>query len=224
MDFFSPSTRRTLIIILFSTVFLFGFLFGSFGQTEVVETDPNDVVIARILGDQHFSFALGPYIPLFSYDPNTGESESLIGSTADPRLSLGAIGTLRWGAFVNSVINLGLDLSWAFNVGANGDLLSQFAPLTARMSTYLRSGAFEFPLHLGLGMNILSYKETTILTPLVKAGGSVLWNPGGDWAFGFNLMYWWIPELYGDAAGSPGPSNNRFGNFLEVSLSALYNF
>lgn len=211
--------RWILIIVAFVLVSSF-----AYGQTEVVELDPNEVILSRNLGDQTFSFSLGPFLPLFSYDPNTGESTALIGSTTDPRLSLGALAVLRWGAFVNPILNLGVDLSWGFNIGANGELLSQFAPVSARLSTYLRTGVWEFPIHVALGMNLMSYKTSTIITPLVKTGFSALWNGSGDWAFGVNLMYWWIPELYGTNTGSPGPSNNRFGNFLEISLSALYNF
>jgi len=217
-------TPSNLLRWLFFTLSLLFVTNLAFSQTEVVELDPNEVILTRTLGDQTFSFSLGPFLPLFSYNPNNGESTPLIGSTSDPRLSLGALAVLRWGAFVNPILNLGVDLSWGFNIGANGDLFSQFAPVSARLSTYLRSGVWEFPIHVALGMNLMSYKTTTIITPLVKTGVSALWNGSGDWAFGVNLMYWWIPELYGNATGSPGPSNNRFGNFLEISLSALYNF
>ena len=196
----------------------------AFSQSPIPR-DPNEVIIERGLGDQIFSFNVGTLVPLFSYNPNQVDTKvEPLFSFTDRRLSLGVIGTIRWGAFVTPAINLGADVSWAFNFGANGDMLSQFSPIQPRISGYLvRSGIIEVPVHLALGMNIMSYKESTMVTPVVKTGASVLWNTREDWAFGFNINYWIVPELY--PSGSPiGISGNRIGNFLEVSASALYNF
>jgi hypothetical protein len=191
-------------------------------DSSVINEDPNTLILSRKLGDQMLAFNAGAFLPLFTANPFDG---TITGHLGNPDgMSLGANGTLRWGAFLNNIINIGLDLSWGFNLGPNGDFVSQFTPITARLSTFLRSGAFEFPLHLGLGMNILSYKNTTTLTPVVKAGASAVYNISPEWGFGLNLFYWWIPDIYTSTEVAPTVEETRFGNFLEISLSAIYNF
>ena len=57
----------------------------------------------------------------------------------------------------------------------------------------------------------------------LKAGSAFYWNYSSQWAFGANLFYWFVPQIYG--ASSPATSDaTRFGNFLEFTLSALYHF
>lgn len=219
-SFRSRFQRRPAQLLL--AVLLFLPALPAIAQTEIVEEDPNQIILSRTLGDQIFGFNAGLFLPLSSFNPNTGELYALL-SAEQRRLSLGAVGTIRWGSFVNESVNLGLDVTWAFSVGPNDDLFSLFSPLQPRISYYFRTGLFEFPIHLGIGMNLMSYKEATIVTPLVKIGGSVIYNATPDWGFGLNILYWWVPELY-PAGEGPGTDANRFGNYLEISLSAVYNF
>lgn len=214
--------RMVLVFLMLSCIGLLSVQTVFSQSAPDINTNPNTLVLSRKLGDQMLGFNAGVYLPLFTHNPNTGVITPQIG---DPDgMTLGGSGTLRWGAFLNSIMNLGLDLSWSFNFGPNDDLVSQFTPITARLSTYLRTGSFEFPIHVGVGLNVLSYKITTTLTPVVKLGVSGLYNISPDWGFGLNLMYWWVPDIYGSSTETPPPADTRFGNFLEISLSAIYNF
>jgi hypothetical protein len=82
---------------------------------------------------------------------------------------------------------------------------------------------FEFPITFGLGVNFARLDEMLKIDPIVRLGGSARWNYSSQWAFGVNVSYWLIPQLY--RASSPAGSDaSRLGNFLEVTLSALYHF
>jgi hypothetical protein len=75
---------------------------------------------------------------------------------------------------------------------------------------------FEVPLSFGIGMNIVKYTTLSSIDLLLRPGASFYWIYNSSWSFGANLLYWF------DMQFSSG--NERYGNFLEFSLSALYHF
>lgn len=217
------SLRRRFPVLLFGLILLVSQASPAWTQTEPATQDPSDLVLTRLVGENILSINLGTLLPLFSYNPNNGEATALMGTAENPKLSPGLLTLIRWGSYVAPGINLGLDITWAINFGANGDLMSQFSPFQPRISFYVSEGVVEIPLHIAIGPNFMSYKESSILTPLLRFGGSFIWNAVPDWGFGLNVMYWWVPELYpGDS--SIGAAGNRFGNYLEIGLTAVYTF
>lgn len=166
------------------------------------------------LGDKMLSINLGFLIPLFFQATN--------GSVDATNLSLGGAGSIRFESFLSSHVTLGGELGGSLSFSPNGRTLIM-VPLTARVSYILRRYPFEFPLSFGAGINFTKLDDAFHIDPIVKPAAAFYWNYNAEWAFGLNLAYSWIPQIY--SGGGQVPSDHtRFGNFLDVTLSALYHF
>lgn len=171
-------------------------------------------------GDQIFLINGGLFIPMFFHFPN---ASSLIDtdsfeSTAG-QLSLGGIGSLSWSSFLSHRLFLGVDLSGTFALSPN-DKVQMMLPLTMRFGYLFLAGSFEIPVSIEAGISMNKYEEKTFFGPIVKPAASIYWVANASWAFGLNMKYWWVPEIYfGDRS-----DYTAFGNFTELSLSARYRF
>ncbi|MFO8063596.1 MAG: hypothetical protein R6V29_03085 [Spirochaetia bacterium] len=185
---------------------------GDEPDEELPEGEPvEDYAPTYSLGDQTLAINMGLFIPLFYSGGPDG--------TANANLSLGGTGSLQWNSYLNNNMTLGGELSGMFAFTPNERALFM-VPLTVRYSYIFRAYPFEFPLHIGAGVNFSRLEEQGKIDPIVKPGASVLWNMNPDWAFGLNLTYWWVPQWYtGDLS-----DDTRYGNFLETTLSAVYHF
>jgi hypothetical protein len=161
----------------------------------------------RTLGDQVFQISVGPLVPLFF--------QSLTGVAATG-LTLGGAGSLQWNAYVSKEVRVGLEVGGMFAFSRRRNTLLM-VPLSAKAAYVFTAYPFEFPLSLGLGVNIVKYVEDVYVDPIVRPGFGVFWQYDVTWSFGLNMAYWWVPHI-------SGATDTRFGNFLEVTLSALYNF
>lgn len=179
-------------------------------------TSPEEgaVVETYSLGDQLLTINLGLFTPLFFASAEAGVQGA--------NLTIGAVGSLRWSSYLNNNFSVGGEVGGSFSFTPNGRAL-YILPITARGTYYFRSYPWEFPLSLQAGMSISRLEEQTKIDPILKPGASVYWNYNADWAFGLNAVYWWIPQIYTGNSGPPA-SDTRFGNFLELTLSALYHF
>jgi hypothetical protein len=182
---------------------------AAFAQSE--NTPPaSPIVPTRTLGDQVLQISVGPIIPLFF--------QSLTGTPAvlPTGLTLGGTGSLQWNAYVSKNIRVGVQIGGMFALSRRGNTLLM-VPIEARGAYIFSVYPFEFPVTLGLGMNIVKYVDEVWIDPILKIGSGVFWQFDVTWSFGLNLNYWWVPHISSLA-------DTRFGNFLEISLSALYNF
>ena len=184
-------------------------------------TTPFQVVQApRTLGSQIFQIDLGLMIPLFSHNSD--------GTVFKPGaiMDLGGAGRLRWGAYITQFLAFGIDLSGAINGGPNtkttGNTIGLFN-VGPHVTTIFRLGNFQLPVSLTPAFSVLSYAGSSYVGFTVKPGLGIYYDATPNWSFGLDLSYWWVPELYA-AGGTPSPVQNRFGNLLEVSISALYSF
>jgi hypothetical protein len=161
------------------------------------------------LGDQTLSINAGFLVPLFflGYD----------GSVAGTNLTLGGAGSLNWMAYVNSWLRVGIEVGGMFAFSPNGNTLLAL-PITAKASYVFAFYPFEIPVSLGLGMNIVKYIDTSTIDFILKPGVSGLWAFNASWSFGLNATYWWSMQF------SDPPSEGRIGNFLELTLCALYHY
>lgn len=164
------------------------------------------------LGDQFFSLKAGLFIPLFFGTPSWGVEAT--------NLTLGGTGNIEWGAFLNGSLSLGADLSGLFAFSPLGRTLI-IIPLTAKLTWWLRAGSFDFPLHMELGVNFTKLDADLYFGMIVKPGVSAYWNMNSEWSFGLNVVYWWVPQWY---ARADMREYTRYGNFMNVTLSALYHF
>ncbi len=180
---------------------------------EIDDTPDEEFIPTYTLGDQMLSIDLGIVIPLFFALGDDG--------IAPTQLSVGGAGALYWGAFLTNELAVGLDVAGSFMFTPNRRTLF-LLPIAARASYFFRRYPFEFPVHLGLGLSISRLEEATKVDFIAKPGASVYWNYNAEWAFGLNAEYWFVPQIYiGD---SPPSDDSRIGNFLSVTLSALYRF
>jgi hypothetical protein len=176
------------------------------------ETPPEEEFVPTYtLGDQTLAINMGLFIPLFFAGGPDG--------VARTNLTLGGVGSLQWNSYLNNNMTLGGELAGTFSFSPNRRALFM-VPITLRYAYILRAYPFEFPLHIGAGINFTRLEEQGKIDPIVKPGASFVWNMNPDWAFGLNLTYWWVPQWYsGDLS-----DESRYGNFLETTLSAVYHF
>ncbi len=166
------------------------------------------------LGDQMISLNLGLFIPLFfSGGPD--------GITAT-NLSLGATGHLAWSGYLSDSMAVGGEFGGMFAFSPNSNPLYMI-PLAARFTYIIRRYPFEFPLTLAGGINFVTYNESFKVDPILIPGAGVYWNLDTEWAFGVDLRYWIVPQLYLGQSGISS-DDNRLGNFLAITASVLYRF
>jgi hypothetical protein len=170
---------------------------------------PEQAVVqpTRTLGDQVLQISAGPMIPLFF--------QSLTGVAATG-LTLGGTGSLQWNAYVSKAVRVGLEVGGMFDFSRRHNTLLM-VPFTAKASYVLSAYPFEFPISVGVGANIVKYVDDVYVDPIVTPGVGVFWQFDVTWSFGLNVVYWWVPHI-------STAVDTRFGNFLSITLSALYNF
>ena len=166
------------------------------------------------LGDQTLAINLGLFAPLFFAGGPNG--------VASTNLSPGGLGSLAWGSYINNEFKLGVEVGGSFSFSPNGRGLF-IVPITASATYIFQAYPYEFPVSAGLGLSFSRLEELVKVDPFVKAGGAFVWNYSTQWAFGLNLSYWLVPQIYLDGS-TAGSDATRLGNFLEISLSALYHF
>jgi hypothetical protein len=178
---------------------------------ETPEKDRETVASAYGLGDQVLSINLGPFIPLFFLAND--------GTTSPTQLTLGGTGSIAWSAYVTGAIRVGAEIGGVFAFSRPNLNSLLMLPILAQAQYVMTFYPFEVPISLGVGMNIVKYGELKNIDLLIKPGASVLWIYDSKWSFGLNLAWWLDMQFY-----PSDPTQNRIGNFLEVSLSALYHY
>lgn len=192
-------------------VALFGIVVcPAFGQ----ETAEEDFEPTYTLGDQLLTINLGVFAPLFFAGSPDGIQPT--------NLTAGGLGSIAWASYLNNSMTVGAELGGSFSFTPNRRALFLLNVLGTYTYT-LRSYPFEFPLFMGAGLTIARLAENTKLDAILKPGASFYWAYNTQWSFGLNLRYWWIPQIYLGRNDVP-QTDTRYGNFLEVSLSALYHF
>jgi hypothetical protein len=207
--------RRSLLIIVIILLILVpaGLLTAQDGtepdgDSEDIDDTPT---FSYGLGDQMFSIKAGLFIPLFFFGG---------GGAVSTNLSLGGMGSLEWGAFLTEHLALGGELAGSFSFSPLGRTLA-IIPLTAKLSYFFFKYPFEIPLHIGVGVNFTTLDDKLYVGLIIKPGATFYWNFISSWALGLNLAYWFVPQWY---TKPELVSQNRYGNFLEISISALYHF
>ncbi|MGA2381712.1 MAG: hypothetical protein ABSG85_20635 [Spirochaetia bacterium] len=164
------------------------------------------------LGDQTMSINAGLFVPLFLLPTGT-----VLLAGSPPQLTLGAVGSLSWAAYVTPRIRLGADVAGNFTLSPNSNVLLML-PFVVKGSYIFTFYPFEVPLTMGIGMNIVKYTSLSTIDLLLRPGAAFYWIYNSSWSFGVNLNYWF------DMQFNTNPTLTRYGNFLEFSLSALYHF
>jgi hypothetical protein len=164
------------------------------------------------LGDSTMRINLGLFLPLGFM----GGGESWDWANLTP----GGVGSIAVDAYLSDNVTIGGELGGSFSFTPNRRTL-WMVPIAFRASYILRWYPFEVPLTAGVGMNISKVDDNPHVDFFLKAGGTFQWNYSSEWAFGLNLFYWMVPQIYFPWSEA-GTDATRIGNFLEITLSALY--
>lgn len=167
------------------------------------------------LGDQIFSINAGMIVPLFFHSIDGSVEPAL------DHLTLGAIGTLQWGAFLNGNTTLGAELGGLFSFTILERTLI-LLPINASLSYAIRFYPLELALSLGVGGTFIKLDSDLYFGPFIKPGAALYWNYNAEWAFGLKAEYLWAAEFY--FGSSPPSSESSFGNFFGITFSTLYHF
>jgi hypothetical protein len=185
------------------------------GALVAQETDEEELFVPSYsLGDQTLEINLGMQIPLFFFGGPNGVQPT--------NLTIGGLGSLAWGSYITNEFKLGIEVGGSFAFTPNSRALFVI-PIVADAQYIFSAYPFEFPISIGVGTSIARLDDLVKVDPFLKTGGAFYWNYSSQWAFGANLKYWFIPQIYTDNSPA-GSEATRFGNFLEFSLSALYHF
>ena len=156
----------------------------------------------------------GLFVPLFF--------QSLDFQFKGANLLPGGAGSLLWKSYLSNEFALGAEIGGMFAFSAaNFPNLLLMLPITVQGTYYVRAFPLEIPIFLGLGLNIVRYLDLTHFDFILKPGFSLYWVYDTSWSFGVNIVYWWVLEPIWDDTFA---QKTRLGNFLEISLSALYHF
>ncbi|RKX86722.1 MAG: hypothetical protein DRP57_00925 [Spirochaetes bacterium] len=164
------------------------------------------------LGDQTLSINGGLFVPLFF--------QEFTGAVHVTNLTPGGVGSLQWNTYLKRNITLGIEVGGVFAFSPNFNMLL-LLPITVKASYIFTYFPFDFPVFLGTGIDIAKYQDNIHVDFMLKPGFSTYWRYNTSWSFGVNTVYWWILQ---PATGNQPKDEGRMGNFLEISLSALYHF
>ena len=190
------------------------------------ETDPGDdsfvpryITNQRALGEQSFAISAGTSIPLFTLLLNNNATAGKAAGVHPTNLSVGGMGSLAYNFYVSSAIKLGLQVGGTFQWDINKNLLYMvpiFAKATYEFQVWDR---FTIPVHLGLGINMTSWKSNFMVDPIIKPGVGFYFDWSSEWSFGLDTSYWFVPQLVVNDA-----QDKAIGNFMDVTISAEYHF
>jgi len=181
---------------------------------------PEEEVFVPIhsLGDQVIGINAGMFIPFYI----AGGGSISWGAN----LSLGGMGSISWASYLSNEFRVGAEVGGSFSFTPNRHALFMI-PVVANATYVFQAYPFEFPVSMGLGVSVsqieLNGEQYRKWDPFVKATGSFFWNYSSQFAFGANLDYWFVPQIY-LARSDAGPAETRYGSFLGITLSALYHF
>ncbi len=160
-------------------------------------------------GTQTIGISAGVHIPLFVFGGNATSTED--------NLSTGGLFGFQYQNFIAPGLAIGGSISGAFNGTIGGGSLF-VAPLTFRTAYWWSLLPFELCVAAEAGGYLMRYDNHGMVGPFAKAGGGAYWRSSPSWSLGLQTYYWLVPEIHtGDYADL-----TRFGNFLEVGLSAVY--
>jgi len=180
---------------------------------------PQSAINQRYQGDQSFSIAAGAIIPLFTTLLHDIDISGKGSGATKTQLTVGGVGYLTYSLYAFPNIKLGLQLGGSFEWDINRNLLYMI-PLVLRGTYEFRPlGRMTIPLHLGIGINMASWKEEFEVDFLLKPGFGLYFDWNVEWSFGVDFSYLFVPQL-----ASKDKQYNAIANFMDITLVAEYHF
>jgi hypothetical protein len=191
------------------------------GRQEI-ETIPEQEQIIPVydLGDQFLGMNGGTNFPLFFDFYNQSGDDRFFSAGQFYQVPLGGSLSIEWNSYINNNMTLGIEIGSFFASTFNNTHV--MIPVTASFQYIFHFFPFYLPLSIEAGFCFNIISDSRYFGPIIKPGMSFYYRFSTTWDFGLNLKYWWVPEVYfGD---DPPKEQSAFGNFLELSFSALYHF
>jgi hypothetical protein len=170
-------------------------------------------------GDKIFSMNLGVLFPVLFLDNK--------GSSYQSNINLGGTGSLAFFYFLSSHWFLGGEVQGMF-APTLGENMTYIIPIGVRGGYQFSLGRFEFPLGLMIGMYTMTLLDSNYLGLFVKPEVSAYFRLNQSWSFGINTGWWFVPQWPSHVptgyVSQSASDYNRYGNFIELSISARYHF
>ena len=146
-------------------------------------------------GSQIFTITAGVSTPM-SYTSH-GESMFWPGSgEGQTHHTVGGIGALSYQIFVTPYLAIGGELGYQFNYIAGTDIYAS-VPINVKVSYYpVQTGRFDLPISLGIGLNYISFKDSSKLSfsAKIEFGGIYYFND--EWGLGLLVGLNFAPDVY----------------------------
>ena len=199
------------IVFIFVSIALVCILCTPVWSQDSAESEP---LIAYSKGDQNFILNGGLFMPLFFLSTGGDYSGAL------EKTGPGITGSISWLSFLDNRFSLGFEFG-----GSYSSTLSKrtflMIPVLGKIGYSFVNYPFEIPLSLGVGIDFVKLDEMYTTTAVFKPEAGFYWNWRSEWAFGANVAYWFVPEIY---FSEELRNQSMFGNFLDIRFSVLYHF
>ena len=154
-------------------------------------------------GSQIFTINVGASVPFFTYNGKDKEAVFWPGTDDEstPEFEnmnqlVGGIGSIAYQVFLNPYWAIGGELGYQFNYVAGTDVAAS-VPINMKVSYFpVQTGKFDLPISLGIGLNYISFRDSSKLTfsATVEFGG--MYYITDEWGIGINAGLYFIPEFY----------------------------
>ena len=154
-------------------------------------------------GSQMFTINVGPTIPFFThvgtYDKTffgPGINPESPPELINTNTLVGGIGSIAYQVFLSPYWALGGELGYQFNYVAGTDIYAS-VPINVKVSYYpVQTGKFDLPISLGIGLNYISFDESSKLSfsAKIEFGGVYYFND--EWGLGLLAGLNFVPDVY----------------------------
>ena len=154
-------------------------------------------------GSQMFTINAGPTVPFFAYNGKDNYTVFWPGLDNEETEKIenmneyvGGIGSIAYQVFLNPWWAIGGELGYQFNYVAGTDIYAS-VPINVKVSYYpVQTGRFDLPISLGIGLNYISFKDSSKLSfsAKIEFGGIYYFND--EWGLGLLAGLNFVPDVY----------------------------
>ncbi len=165
-------------------------------------------------GSQIFTINAGPVLPTSLTGLGNGD-DTISGFE---RQSVGGYGSICYQVFANPYFALGGELGYLFNFVISDEVFTS-VPIQFKVTAFPVQGNFELPISLGVGLNYISYNESSKLTVSAQFDIGARYYFSEEWGVGLHVGLQVIPEFY---FGDEKANSNFLATYLLITLSVAY--
>jgi len=170
-------------------------------------------------GDQALIISAGVVFPLLFFNYNGLQDHNF-------KPPIGGTGSFAFNYYLTPRLYVGGDVGGMF-IPTIAEHVLYMIYLGGRVGTQFITGRFEFPISFSLGMSWQTYLDYGHYTMYLRGSAAAFFRASPSWAFGLTSSWFFIPQWAYE--GEPGSKvrvreKDFYGNFIEITLSAKYQF